>query len=320
MRRLALVVALAAGGAAGGPVTEAWAQQTPPPSKEALAEAATRYSRGLALAQEENHRGALVEFRRAYDLTKEYRVLYNIGQVCNFLQDYVCTITSFETYLVRGGTDLRDERRAEVEGLIAKLKPRIASLSIQANVFGADVSIDDAPGGKTPIEAPVRLNPGPHKIAVTMAGKVPFTRSFETAGGDHVVMKVELKDVPPPPSAALDKGAPRAASRVTPLSWVGWSAGAALAIGSGTFAALALAAHAKIGDTQFAGSRPPQALLSQSTNVKTYDAIADVCGLAAIAALATTTVLTLTHKPEREARAALSIDLGPTSASLRGEF
>src|SRR5437660_1118365 len=62
------------------------------------AEASGRFKRALELFEEDNFAAALVELRKAYALTRNYRVLYNIGQVCFQIQDYVCALESFEGY------------------------------------------------------------------------------------------------------------------------------------------------------------------------------------------------------------------------------
>src|SRR6187431_3094612 len=68
----------------------AWAQpeapasaSTPSPaiSAEVLKEAGERYARGLSLYGDGEFLLALVEFERAYQLSNNYKVLYNIGQV-----------------------------------------------------------------------------------------------------------------------------------------------------------------------------------------------------------------------------------------------
>src|SRR6478736_4312569 len=108
---------------------------TPPAATDAgRTEAATRYNRGRELYVEENFPAALVEFRKSYELTNEYRVLYNIGQVCFQMQDYVCGLRSFERYLQEGGASIPQQRREEVNADIEKLRARVGYLKIVANV------------------------------------------------------------------------------------------------------------------------------------------------------------------------------------------
>src|SRR5262245_23960832 len=59
-------------------------------------EARVRFERGVQLVGEEQYEAALIEFRRAFELTGEYRVLYNIAQVCNHVRDYACALQHFE--------------------------------------------------------------------------------------------------------------------------------------------------------------------------------------------------------------------------------
>src|SRR5206468_1906893 len=103
-------------------------------SDDVFEEAAARYKRGTELYAEGNFSAALIEFKKAYELTNAYKVLYNIGQVCYQLQDYVCALTSFEEYLKRGGVNVAANRKAEVEAEIKKLRPRIATCAIKTNV------------------------------------------------------------------------------------------------------------------------------------------------------------------------------------------
>src|SRR5262245_61950348 len=64
--------------AAPAPSSAAPAQPTP----EILAEAKQRFDRGYELYEEGEYPLALIEFNRAYELVPNYKVLYNIGQVC----------------------------------------------------------------------------------------------------------------------------------------------------------------------------------------------------------------------------------------------
>src|ERR1041384_7041483 len=50
-------------------------------------EAVTRFERGVQLFEAENYEGALVEFNTAYKLSKNYKLLYNIGICQNALKD-----------------------------------------------------------------------------------------------------------------------------------------------------------------------------------------------------------------------------------------
>src|SRR5690606_12331487 len=102
---------------------------------------------------------------------------YNMGRIQRQQNNYAAAMRSFTRYLREGGDNIPAERRQEVEAELAILKPRVASVSVTVNIDGADVYADDVPVctatiesscvGKSPLEAPIILNPGRHKITAS---------------------------------------------------------------------------------------------------------------------------------------------------------
>jgi hypothetical protein len=294
-------------------------------SDDGLEEAAARYKRGTELYSEGNYSAALIEFKKAYELTNAYKVLYNIGQVCYQLQDYVCALSSFEDYLKRGGPQIAAKRKEEVDAEIKRLKPRIATVTIKSNVDGAEVTIDDVPRGKTPITG-LLLSAGSHRMNVAMAGKLPITRVIEVAGATTPTIEVELLDAGGGTKEVIvhDVGE---RSKFTTLSYVGLGFGGALFAGGVVTGVLALGASSDLKDKNYVGDPSPEAK-SLQTKVKTLRLTSDILLLAGIATLGTTLFLTLTRDPNAPAEAPppktsavnLSFALGPGSAALLGEF
>jgi tetratricopeptide (TPR) repeat protein len=122
---------------------EARAQQT-----AAVDEGRNRFNRGIDLYKEGNFHGALAEFRAAYAAAPSYRIQYNLGQTLFQIQDYAGAVRAFEQYLADGGDKIEPDRRKDLESDIAKLRPRVARLSIVVNAPNADVVIDEEPRGK----------------------------------------------------------------------------------------------------------------------------------------------------------------------------
>src|SRR4051812_42949552 len=81
------------------PCALAAADEAKAPTKANIEEAQRRYVRGKDLYEENDFQAALVEFRRAYDLAPNYKLLYNIAQVCYQLQDYPGALRTFNKYL-----------------------------------------------------------------------------------------------------------------------------------------------------------------------------------------------------------------------------
>lgn len=179
----------AAGGAAaaGAPAAEA------PPSPEVLAEAKQRFDRGYELYEEGDYPLALIEFNRAYELVPNYRVLYNIGQVCIQLGKYADARRALEEYLAKGADQLAADRRAAVNKDLVMLGRRTAFLTIEANIENAEVLVDDVSVGKTPLGPALLMDAGVHRVTLRRPGYLPKTEDVTLAGGDNQAIDVTLE-------------------------------------------------------------------------------------------------------------------------------
>ena len=101
-------------------------------------EAKAHVKSGAELYDENNFRGALVEFQRAYELAPSYKIMFNIAQVQMELADYAGALTAYSRYLSEGGPDVPANRRSEVVIEIERLKGRVGSIAVQT-VAGAEV-------------------------------------------------------------------------------------------------------------------------------------------------------------------------------------
>lgn len=159
-------------------------------------EARAHHRRGLELYDEGEYRLALVEFQRAYEIGKSFKSLYNIGQVYYQLTNYAKARITLEQYLADGGDAIPEARRAEVEKDLATLRARTATLTVNVNVADAEVVIDDAFVGKSPLQVVV-VNAGELRIRVAKQGFVASTRSLTLAGGDVTTVDVTLQESKP---------------------------------------------------------------------------------------------------------------------------
>jgi hypothetical protein len=173
-----------------------------PDSADPVERARLHYERGLQLFNEENFDAALFEFERAYELAPSYKILYNMGRIQRQQNNYAAAMRSYARYLREGGAGVPADRRTEVEGELAVLKPRVAAVTVKVNVDGADVYADDIPVctatiessciGKSPLEAPILVNGGRHKITATKQGYAPATSLVSVVGSDAIDVKLDL--------------------------------------------------------------------------------------------------------------------------------
>ena len=166
------------------------------PSEAVVLEAKQRFDRGFELYDEGEYPLALIEFSRAYELVPNYRVLYNIGQVCIQLGQYANARRALEDYREKGGEELSRERREAIAKDLEMLGVRTAFLLITTNVEGAEVLVDDVTVGKTPLAPALLVDAGVHRISLRHAGYQPRSARVTLAGGDEQTLALDLEPQP----------------------------------------------------------------------------------------------------------------------------
>ena len=290
-----------------------------------VAQGKAHFTSGVALFREGDHRAALVEFRRAYELSHNYRVLYNIGQAEFEIQDYAGALRSFQKYLSEGGAEIEADRRAAVESDIKRLSARVARLTVKVNLAGAEVLIGDVPVGPSPLKEPVIVSAGRRKLTVQKAEVPPVTRFLDLAGGDATTVTIDLAL---PPAALSAPVAPPLSSPPPPPPppsrtgfWLSLTATGVLAIGATTTGILALRAHsdteAKLGRRGVSAS----AVESAHRDTASLSLATDLLGGAALAMGVVTILLARSGDTSSAGdKPAATLAVGPLGASLHGRF
>ena len=255
----------------------------PPPKAESgdnVDRARVHYERGIQLFNEDNYDAALFEFERAYELAPSFKILYNMGRIQRQQNNYAAAVRSYSRYLKEGGASIPADRRAEVENEIAVLKPRTAALRVTVNVDGADIYQDDMPvcaatiesacAGKSPLQAPIIVNGGRHKVTASKPGYATATSIVSVVGSDTLDVKLEL----------VSYAQASASHRRVP--WGGWIATGALAIGAGVFGGLALSQSSALEDARNQPNADPDALDSRSSRTTAYGIVADGLAVSAV--------------------------------------
>jgi hypothetical protein len=301
----------------------------------AVDEASTRYKKGIELYGEGDYRAALIEFKRAYELAPNYAVLYNMGQVYFQLQDYVGALSALEQYLAEGGKNVAAPRRAEVQKDIEKLRSRIARVELVVNVSDAEVSVDDALVGKTPLAKPLLVSAGRRKITVSKSGVAPVTKMIEVAGADSVRVSIELSEpsgtTPSPTPAPLpgegpttgepttNQGAPAPANGAkvdtesSSASTVGWVITAGLAAGAATCGILALGASGDLQTLRDEAGSTREELDDAQGKTESLALVTDLLGAAALVAGGVSLYLTLSGPSDETPKD----ETAPSAATLR---
>lgn len=162
-------------------------------------QARAHFDRGVALGKERAYQDALTEFRLAYDAFPNYGVLYNIAQALILLERPSEAIISLESYLNEGGAQIDAKRRAEVEATLARQREKTGALDVHVEPPGAHISVDDQSVGPSPLAAPLRVDPGRHRVRATSSEGISRETTLEVAAQQVVSVRLDLA---PPPAPA----------------------------------------------------------------------------------------------------------------------
>lgn len=318
-RRLAFVLAVSM----ALPARPVFADK-PAPSEAQKSEARARYERGLKLYDQGAYDAALVEMRRAYELAPTYKILYNLGLIHKQLNDHASALDAFRQYLAEGGKKIDAKRQAEVERAIKELEPLVATVTIQVDTDGAEVSVDDAPIGTSPLSAPILLNAGKRRISAKLPGKPAATRVITVAGSDTVTVKLELaesktvattttepKKPPPPPPLETKREIP----------WVAWGVTGGIAAGAAVAGIVTLTSAASLRDKRDTPNVSRDDLDAASSRTRTWALITDVLLVGTVVSAGVSTWLTFKSPSTKDtAGTVVQVGVSPMGLALAGAF
>ncbi|WP_438001212.1 PEGA domain-containing protein [Sorangium sp. So ce185] len=177
---------------AGAPAATAPAPQGP--LSETLAgEAKAEYEAARILFNDGDFRNAIIKFERAYALSRDPRLLWNIALCQKNLQRYARLLGTVEKLLQDAGPQLSEQDRKDAAALIEATKAYVSRLDLQASEAGATVFVDGEEVGQTPLREPVLLDVGTRKIRVTKKGFEAFEVSQQVPGGGVVTVAATLE-------------------------------------------------------------------------------------------------------------------------------
>jgi len=209
------------------------------PAEGAPEQARQSFQRGVELYDEHDLNGAEVEFQRAYSLARNFRILYNLGQIAQERHDYAAAQDFYYRYLRDGGPQIAPDRVQTVENELAKLTTRVGRLNIVYDAPGAEVLIDNLSVGRTPLPAPVTVNLGRRRVDLKPRHGAPLVRFVDVPGGDTVTLPLaseEPEPVPPSheelPAVQLQTPAPIPAENRSRSVGVAWTCTGVLAVGT----------------------------------------------------------------------------------------
>ncbi|MFH1436537.1 MAG: PEGA domain-containing protein [Pseudomonadota bacterium] len=155
---------------------------------------------GVEAFAAENYPDALSYFQESYETFAKPNVLYNIGMCHRALFDFTSAINTFQRYLIEAGNDAPPDKYAQVEALIGEMESSLGKLTVTVNENGADVYIDAAKVGVSPMHEIVNLNAGTHVIEAKKQGFESEQKIVALKSGQQEAVDIML--IPLLPGAA----------------------------------------------------------------------------------------------------------------------
>jgi PEGA domain-containing protein len=159
----------------------------PPQTVEELRRQANDAMASLRLAD------ALAGYKRAYELSRDPALLYNMGHALEALEDYPGALAQYLEFQRTAPPDLK-ARVPRLDDLVTEMRTKVAAVSIHGNVAGARVLLRDKALGVIPSsgQLDVSVNAGPAHLEVVADAYSPFVRDVELPRGGSISIDVQL--------------------------------------------------------------------------------------------------------------------------------
>jgi len=197
------------------------------------------FKKGTHAFESEKYSEAYASMRTAWDLAPTYRTAAGLGQVELHLGQYRDAAEHLSYCLRHFPADGDAAIRGHVEQGLVEAREHVAALRVRVNVEGAEIAVDGAAAGKSPLDGLLFVEPGSHTVTASRDGKVAkavvqghvrATEEVDLA----VPSAVSVAEGPPitPGDEARDQ--PAASTGLPPSTWALIVGGSLTAVALGT--------------------------------------------------------------------------------------
>jgi tetratricopeptide (TPR) repeat protein len=157
---------------------------------------------GAQLYERGDFQGALDKFEQAYAHFPSPKLLFNLGQAQRGLSRHAEALANFERFLAEAkdaGSDYRE--RAAIQ--IAELETKVTRVAVACNRPGSLVDIDGVKRGTIPLDKPLAVEPGAHRLSLVWKSEIR-TVEFTAVAGQVLPLVLSFEDeLRPPEGQAL---------------------------------------------------------------------------------------------------------------------
>ncbi len=156
---------------------------------------------GIELRRDGRNEEALEALRRAVEAERSGRALAELGYVERSLGHWMDAETHLaEALLLEEERWVRHHRR-DVQDALSEVRASIGRVRVTSNVDGAEVRVNGAVAGRTPMSEPVRVGVGRVTVELRLAGYTTGNRTVSVTSAEDAEAHVPLDRAGPPPEA-----------------------------------------------------------------------------------------------------------------------
>jgi hypothetical protein len=191
------------------------AQGKPKSVRDELPTAArVNWDNARELYDAQNWAAAMGEYQRAYEVSHNPRVLFNVGVCEKNLGHYLRASAAFRKELAEAGKKVPANELAAIHSALGTLEPLISTLVVATNEPGATLTIDKEPQpGVSPFAQPIAIDVGVHTLRLTKPGFTDAVlENLTVVSGEVAQAKLTLTPLEPKGHAHIEVTGPSRAA------------------------------------------------------------------------------------------------------------
>jgi hypothetical protein len=158
-------------------------------------EAKELFKEGIEAYKNENFEEALEAFLASDELYHHPDTLVNIANSYAELYNFPKAMEYFERYLDEKGDDLTPDQKKDIRNKMKRVGKKVGKLVIEPEDLEGELLIDGEEMGDLPLEDPLYLEAGLHRVTVQQDGETVFKEEIEIAGATRTELEVEPEEV-----------------------------------------------------------------------------------------------------------------------------
>lgn len=166
-------------------------KEAAPPSDPIVELARQKFQEGVKLFDARKYEEARVAFTQSYALKKHPLTLYNLAQSELKSNHAMESIRHLQQYQ-NENPDLKPDDRSNADKLLVEARTKVGRLQVAVNINGADILVDDAIAGHSPLAQPIDVEPGARKIEVRAQGYASVAMQVSAVAGQVTPIGLSL--------------------------------------------------------------------------------------------------------------------------------